>query len=193
MNPKTNFYFDKPQTWQAEINEMRAIVLGCDLTEDLKWGCPCYTWQGNNIVLIHVFKEYCAYLWFKGVLLTDERQLLIQQTEHVQAARQLRFTSINAIRELKPVIEKFVEEAIGLEKSGAKVPMKTTEEYKMPVEFQRYLENDAELQAAFNLLTPGRQRAYLYNFAQPKLEKTRIARIEKYIPKILIGKGYYDE
>jgi len=192
MNPKVDFYFVKAKKWQAEIEKLRLIVLDCGLTEELKWGCPCYTDQKTNIVLIHVFKEYCALLFFKGALLSDAHHILIQQTKNVQAARQMRFTSTREIAKLEPVIKAYVYEAIEVEKAGLKVEYKKTSEFKIPEEFQNKLDRNKTLKTAFYALTPGRQRAYLFHFSQPKLSKTREARVEKSIKQILKGKGLDD-
>jgi|SRR6218665_348409 len=192
MNPKVDFYFHKAGKWQEEIEKLRAIVLGCGLEEELKWGCPCYTYKGSNIVLIHVFKEYCALLFFKGVLLKDAKRILIQQTENVQAGRQMRFTALSEIKKLERSIKTYVHEAVEVEKAGLKVPMKKTKEFSMPDEFKNKLDKMPALKTAFKALTPGRQRAYLLYFSQAKQEKTRESRIEKYIPQILAGKGLED-
>jgi len=192
MNPKVDFYFVKAKKWQAEIEKLRLIVLDCGLTEELKWGCPCYTDQKTNIVLIHVFKEYCALLFFKGALLSDAHHILIQQTKNVQSARQMRFTSTREIAKLEPVIKAYVYEAIEVEKAGLKVEYKKTSEFKIPEEFQNKLDRNKSLKTAFYALTPGRQRAYLFHFSQPKLSKTREARVEKSIKQILKGKGLDD-
>ena len=192
MNPKVDFYFVKAKKWQAEIEKLRLIVLDCGLTEELKWGCPCYTDQKTNIVLIHVFKEYCALLFFKGALLSDAHHILIQQTKNVQAARQMRFTSTREIAKLEPVIKAYVYEAIEVEKAGLKVEYKKTSEFNIPEEFQNKLDRNKTLKTAFYALTPGRQRAYLFHFSQPKLSKTREARVEKSIKQILKGKGLDD-
>jgi len=192
MNPKVNFYFDKAKQWQQEIERLRTIVLDCGLTEELKWGCPCYTLGESNIVLIHVFKEYCALLFFKGALLNNADGLLIQQTENVQAARQVRFTNIREIIEQEYILKKIINEAIEVEKAGLKVELKKTTEFKIPVEFQSKLDHIPALKSAFEALTPGRQRAYLLHFSQPKQSKTRESRVEKYIPQILAGKGLND-
>ena len=191
-NPKVDFYFDKAKTWQDEINKLRTIVLDCGLDEELKWGCPCYTYQGCNIVLIHTFKEYCALLFFKGALLNDAKGILIQQTENVQAARQIRFTNIKEIVKQERILKTYIYEAIEVEKAGLKVKLKKVAEYKVPEEFQTKLNKNAALKTAFKALTPGRQRAYLLYFAAPKQSKTREARIEKSIPHIFDGKGLND-
>ena len=193
MNPKVDFYFTKAGKWKEEIEQLRTIVLGCGLAESLKWGCPCYSLEDRNIVLIHVFKEYCALLFFKGALLKDTGGILIQQTENVQAARQLRFTRVQEIVKMKATIKAYVRDAVEVEKAGLKVELKKTSEYSIPEEFQARLKVDKNLKIAFEALTPGRQRAYIYHFSQAKLSKTREARVEKYIPKILDGKGLDDE
>lgn len=192
MNPKVDFFFDKANQWQKEFEKLRTIILDTGLDEELKWGCPCYTHHGRNIVLIHGFKEYCALLFFKGALLNDTENILIQQSENVQAARQIRFTALKEITDLQKVIPTYVYEAIEVEKSGIKVPMKKTKEFDMPEEFQNKLDQNPELKEAFEALTPGRQRAYLLHFSSAKQSKTREARIEKYIPQILTGKGLND-
>jgi uncharacterized protein YdeI (YjbR/CyaY-like superfamily) len=189
MNPKVDFYFTKAKTWQKEIEQLRTIVLDCGLAETLKWGCPCYTFEDSNVVLIHTFKEYCALLFFKGALLKDPKDILIQQTENVQAARQMRFTSASEITKLKTSIKAYIKEAIAVEKSGLKVELKKTSEFAMPDEFKAVLKEDAALKKAFNALTPGRQRGYLLHFSSAKQSKTREARIEKCIPDIMNGKG----
>ena len=192
MNAKVDFYFSKESKWQEEIKALRSIVLGCGLTEELKWGCPCYTFEKKNIVLIHVFKEYCALLFFKGALLKDEQNILIRQTENVQVARQARFTNVKEIVKRKNILKACIYEAIEVEKAGLKVPLKKTSDYKVPEEFQTKLDKNAALTKAFKALTPGRQRAYLFYFSQPKQSKTRDSRVEKYIPKIFAGKGLDD-
>jgi uncharacterized protein YdeI (YjbR/CyaY-like superfamily) len=192
MNPKVDWYFTKNKKWQTEIETLRTIVLDCGLTEDLKWGCPCYTLKENNIVLIHVFKDYCALLFFKGALLKDPEGILIQQTENVQAARQIRFTNVQEIVKKKRVLKAYIKEAIEVEKAGLKVELKKTKEFSIPEEFQNKLDELPALKTAFKALTPGRQRGYLLYFSQAKQSKTRESRIEKYIPQILSGKGLED-
>lgn len=192
MNPKVDLFLEKAETWKEEMTELRKIALKCDLVEDYKWLHPCYTYKGKNVVLIHAFKEYCALLFHKGALLKDEKKILIQQTENVQAARQLRFTNSDQIKEQQDIIKAYIEEAIQLEKDGAKVILKQTSDYKMPIELQNKLDEDTQLKKAFEALTPGRQRAYIFNISQAKQSKTREARIQKYIPKILEGKGIDD-
>ena len=192
MNPKVDFFFNKAGKWQEEFTKLRALVLACGLEEELKWGVPCYTFRGDNIVLIHGFKEYCALLFFKGALLHDPEGILIQQTKNVQSARQIRFTGIGEILEREPVLKAYIREAIEAEKAGLQVEMKATEEYEIPAEFQRKLEEIPELKKAFKALTPGRQRAYLLYFSQAKQAKTRESRVEKHMPKIMEGKGLND-
>jgi uncharacterized protein YdeI (YjbR/CyaY-like superfamily) len=192
VNPKVDFYFDKESKWQKEIIKLRKIVLECQVNEELKWGCPCYTFQNNNVVLIHTFKEYCALLFFKGALLGDPENILIQQSKNVQAARQIRFTNVKEIIPLKNMLKAYIYEAIEIEKSGLKVELKKTEEFDMPDEFKNELKATPSLKTAFNNLTPGRQRAYLLYFSAPKQSKTRLSRIEKYKLNILKGKGLND-
>jgi len=192
MNPKVDFYFDKAKKWQEEINKMRKIVLECHLAEELKWGCPCYTYEKKNIVLIHVFKEYCAFLFFKGALMKDKEGILIQQTENVQAARQVRFTNIKEIKKLEATLKAYIYQAIEVEESGAKVEFKKTKEFEMVDEFEKQLNKNTKLKTAFHALTPGRQRGYLLHFSSAKQSKTRESRIEKCIPRILDGKGLDD-
>ncbi len=192
MNPKVDFYFTKAKNWQEEIKQMRMIALDCGLTEELKWGCPCYTFQKTNIVLIHTFKEYCAFLFFKGALLQDAKKILIQQTENVQAARQARFTNVKEIVKKAPVLKAYIYEAIEAEKAGLKVALKKTTEYAVPEEFQKALDKTPALKKAFQALTPGRQRGYLLHFSAPKQSKTRESRIEHSKPRILKGLGLND-
>ena len=192
MNPKVDFFFDKAKEWQKETERLRTMVLDCGLTEELKWGCPCYTYQNSNIVLIHVFKEYCALLFFKGALLNDPKGILIQQTENVQSARQIRFTNVREIARMAPVVKAYIYEAIEVEKAGLQVKLKKTAEFGMPEEFQRQLDKKPALKTAFEALTPGRQRGYLLYFSAPKQSKTREARVEKYAKQILKGKGLND-
>ena len=192
MNPKVDFFFSKAKKWQVEFEKLRTIVLDCGLTEELKWGCPCYIFQESNIVLIHVFKEYCALLFFKGALLNDANGILIQQTKNVQAARQIRFTNIREIIEMKSILQSYIHEAIEVEKAGLKVTLKKTSEFAIPEEFQNKLKKIPALRTAFYALTPGRQRAYIFYFSQPKQSKTRESRIEKYMQQILKGKGLDD-
>ena len=192
MNSKVDWFFDKATKWREEYGTLRTIILDCGLTEELKWGQPCYTFQNSNIVLIHGFKEYCALLFFKGVLLKDPGRILIQQTPNVQAARQIRFTNVREIIKMQRTVKAYVYEAVEVEKAGLKVKLKKTSDYKIPDEFQQKLDSNPRLKAAFKALTPGRQRAFLFYFAQPKQSKTRESRIEKYVPQILKGKGLND-
>jgi uncharacterized protein YdeI (YjbR/CyaY-like superfamily) len=192
-NPKVDWYFTKAEHWQEELAKLRTIVLECDLTEELKWGSPCYTFQKHNIVLIHVFKEYCALLFFKGALLKDAKGILIQQTNNVQGARQIRFTDVRQIVKLKTIVKAYIQEAIDVEKAGLKVRLKPTSEFTIPEEFQKKLNEVAALKIAFDALTPGRQRGYILHFSAPKQAKTRESRIEKCMQQILNGKGLNDE
>ncbi|WP_373397845.1 DUF1801 domain-containing protein [Algoriphagus halophilus] len=192
MIKSLDLFFDKPSKWQEEYLFMRKILQECGMQEELKWGKPCYTFKGTNIVLIHGFKEYCALLFHKGALLQDSEGILVQQTEHVQAARQLRFTSLEEIKKWKPSIKHYVMEALEIEKAGLEVPMKKTSEFEMVSEFKERLEGNASLKSAFEKLTPGRKRGYLLYFSQAKQSKTRQTRVEKFIPKILGGKGLND-
>lgn len=182
-------YLKKGKKWQQEMEQLQAILLDCQLTEELKWGWPCYTYRNKNIVLIHGFKEYCALLFMKGALLKDTQGILVQQTEHVQAARQIRFRNVQEIAKLESVVKAYILEAIEVEKAGLKVNFKTTAEISIPEEFQKKLNENPTLKTAFESLTPGRQRAYKLYFSAPKQSKTRESRIEKYIPLILMGKG----
>ena len=191
-NPKVDWFFTKATQWQEEFEKLRTIVLDCALTEELKWGCPCYTFEKRNIVLMHGFKEYCALLFFKGALLKDPEDLLIQQTENVQAARQIRFTDVRQIVKMKPILKAYIYEAIEVERAGLKVPLKKTKEFNIPAEFQNKLNKNAALKKAFNALTPGRQRGYLLHFSAPKQSKTRESRVEESIPQILLVKGLDD-
>jgi uncharacterized protein YdeI (YjbR/CyaY-like superfamily) len=193
MNPKVEFFFRDAKQWQPEYEKLRAIILDCQLTEELKWGCPCYTFQNKNIVLIHGFKEYCALLFMKGALLKDPNGILIQQTENVQAARQIRFTNFQEIVEIEPILKAYISEAIEVEKAGLKVKRKETVNYRIPEEFQDKLDENPALKTAFKALTPGRQRAYILYFSSPKQSKTRVSRVEKSMPHILNGKGLNDQ
>jgi uncharacterized protein YdeI (YjbR/CyaY-like superfamily) len=192
INPKVDFFFNKAKQWKEEFEKLRMIVLDCKLTEELKWGNPCYAFQKSNTVLIHGFKEYCALLFFKGALLKDDKGILIQQTENVQAARQIRFTNVREIVKMKPILKAYIKQAIEVEKAGLKVKLKKTSEFKIPEQFQKKLDKNPSLKTAFDALTPGRQRAYIFYFSQPKQSETRESRIEKYIPQILNGKGLND-
>jgi uncharacterized protein YdeI (YjbR/CyaY-like superfamily) len=192
MNPKVDFYFDKAGKWQKELEKLRTIVLDCGLNEELKWGCPCYTFGEKNIVLIHVFKEYCAFLFFKGALLNDAEGILVQQTENVQVPRQIRFTNVKEITKMERTLKAYIYEAIEVEKAGLKVKLKKTSQFNMPEEFQKKLNKMPALKKAFDALTPGRQRGYLLHFSAPKQSKTRESRIEKNMKHILSGKGLND-
>lgn len=191
-NPKVDVFLSKDKEWRQEFEKLRMIILDCGLTEELKWGVPCYTYEKRNVALIHGFKEYCAILFVKGALLKDAVGILIQQTENVQSARQIRFTNVDEIVEMEPILKAYIYEAIQAEKAGLKVDYKKTSEFKIPKEFQIKLDERPALKTAFEALTPGRQRAYLLYFATPKQSKTREARIEKYMPQILSGKGLND-
>lgn len=192
MNPKADWFFEEDTRWQKEYKALRNIVNACGLTEEVKWGVPCYTLQGNNVVLIHGFKDYCALLFHKGVLLSDEQQLLIQQTKNVQAARQIRFTNLEEITSNEKLLKTYIYEAVEVERAGVQVPYKKTEEFDMPDEFRVRLENDTNLKTAFESLTGGKQRGYLLYFSSAKQSKTRESRIEKNLDKILMGKGLDD-
>jgi len=192
MNPKVDFYFNKAEKWQEEIKKLRAIVLDCHLAEELKWGSPCYTFEKSNIVLIHVFKEYCALLFFKGALLKDPEGILIRQTKNVQAARQVRFTNVKEIVKLEKKLKAYIYAAVEIEEAGLKVELKKTTEFPMPEEFKEKLNKMPALKKAFETLTPGRQRGYLLHFSQPKQAKTRESRIEKNVKRILEGLGLND-
>lgn len=191
MNPRVDFFF-KSVKWHEEYEHLRMIALESGLKEELKWGCPCYSDDKKNIVLIHGFKDYCAVLFFKGALLKDPKGILIQQTKNVQSARQVRFTNVKEIIKLAPTLKKYIKEAIEVEKAGLKVTLKKTTDYPVPEEFQVKLDKMPALKRAFAALTPGRQRAYIFYFSQPKQAKTREARVEKYLPQILSGKGLDD-
>jgi len=192
-NPKVDWFFLKAEKWGDEYRKLRTIVLDCGLTEELKWGVPCYTFDRKNVVLIHGFKEYCAILFVKGALLKDARKLLIQQTENVQSARQIRFTNVREIVKLEPILKAYIQEAVKVEEAGLKVAYKRTADFKIPREFQNKLDEIPALKEAFHALTPGRQRQYIFYFSQPKLSKTREARVEKYIDLILDGMGLSDQ
>lgn len=192
MNPEVDFYFSKAKKWKEAFGCLRSIVLSCGLTEELKWGCPCYTFQKANIVLIHGFKDYCALLFMKGALLKDPKGILVQQTANVQAARQIRFTGVADVFRLKAGIKACIREAVEVEKRGLKVALKKTAEFNMPEEFRELLAGMPELKTAFYKLTPGRQRGYLLHFSSPKQAKTRVARIEKCVQQILDEKGLND-
>ncbi|HZY82720.1 MAG TPA: YdeI/OmpD-associated family protein [Cyclobacteriaceae bacterium] len=191
-NPKVDWFFDKDTQWQNEYTKLRAIALESGLTEVLKWGCPCYSLDKANVVLIHGFKEYCAYLFFKGAIMSDPKGILIQQTENVQSARQVRFTSASQITKMKSTLKAYIKEAIDVEASGQKVEFKKTAEFNMPEEFQKKLDKNRALETAFYALTPGRQRGYLLYFSSARKAETREQRIEKYTKQILAGKGLED-
>ncbi len=192
MNPKVDAFLQKAEKWQAESAKLRAILLGCPLTEELKWGQPCYTFQGKNIVLIGSFKEYCVLLFFKGALLTDANKILIRPGEHMQAGRQIRFTSLQQIAAMEATVKACIHEAIEVEKAGLKVKLKAHSEYELPEELQNKFVENPDLKTAFYALTPGRQRAYILHFSAPKQSKTRASRIEKSMPLIFSGKGFND-
>lgn len=192
MNPEVEWFFTKPTKWQEEFAELRMLVLDCGLEEELKWGCPCYVLGKDNIVLIHGFKNYCALLFMQGALLKDPKKILVQQTENVQSARQIRFTHIQEIKKNRTTLKTYIKEAISIYKTGLKVEFKKTKEYIIPQEFQTLLDDMPDLKTAFEALTPGRQRGYLLYFSAPKQSKTRESRIEKYLRQILDGKGLAD-
>ena len=192
MNPKVDWFFEEDTKWKIEYEQLRRLVLDCGLTEELKWGCPCYTLEDNNIVLIHGFKDYCAYLFMKGALMKDPKGILIQQTKNVQSARQIRFKHADEIEDMESIVKSYIKEAIKIEKAGLKVEMKKTKEFEMPDEFRNVLTTTPAVKKAFAALTPGRQRGYLLYFSSAKQAKTRESRIEKYIPQILKGKGLED-
>ena len=192
-NPKVDFFFREAESWREEYKKLRTIILDCGLVEELKWGHPCYSFEGTNIVLIHGFKAYCAILFTKGALLKDPKDILIQQTENVQAGRQVRFTNLAQIVKLAGTLKAYIKEAIEAEKAGLKVEYKKTSDFPVPEEFQKRLREDSALKAAFEALTPGRQRGYLLHFAAPKQSQTREARIDKCTPLIFDGLGLQDE
>jgi len=191
LNPKVDAYIQKSKKWPKELTKLREIVLDCSLNEDFKWYQPCYTLHGRNVVILSEYKDFCSLAFFNGALLKDEEGLLARPGD-VQAARQLRFTTVQEIEEIEPIIKAYIYEAIEVERAGLRVPHKKTEDFEVPDEFQRRLDDDPALQAAFEALTPGRQRSYLFYFAGPKQSKTREARIEKYVQRILDGKGMND-
>ena len=193
MNPKVDAFISRASNWREEFEKLRNIILDCGLTEELKWGVPCYTFEKSNIVLIHGFKEYCAILFVKGALLQDARGILITQTENVQSARQVRFTNVREIVELEPILKAYIYEAVEAEKAGLKVNYKKATEFPIADEFQNKLDETPALNTAFYALTPGRQRAYLLYFSAPKQSKTREARVEKCMQQILNGKGLNDQ
>ena len=193
MNPAVDSYLARQDRWRAELTKLRDILVKSGLTEELKWGKPCYQLEGKNVALLHEFKEYCAILFHKGSLMDDPAGILIQQTENVQAARQIRFTSVADVTGQKKTIETYVQKAIEIERAGLRVPFKKTEDFALPEELSIRLSKSAKLQKAFTALTPGRQRAYIFHFAQPKLAKTREARVAKHEPRILAGLGLDDD
>ncbi|TDL82782.1 YdeI/OmpD-associated family protein [Peribacillus frigoritolerans] len=192
MNPKVDEFLSKAKKWKEEFEKLRMIILDCQLTEELKWGVPCYTFEKKNIVLIHGFKEYCALLFHKGSLMKDSQGILIQQTENVQAARQIRFTNVQEIAEMETTLKAYIEEAIEVEKAGLVVDFKKNTELIIPEEFQTKIDENPALKTAFEALTPGRQRAYILYFSQAKQSKTRESRVEKCMQQILDGKGLND-
>lgn len=192
-NPKADFYFTEAKKWPEELKKLRQILLGCDLTEEVKWGKPCYTFQDGNIVVLVGFKEYLSLIFAKGALLKDPKGILVKAGENTQAARQARFTGLGEIEKKEAVIKAYLQEAIAVEKAGLEVTYKKITEHKVPEEFQKKLDSTPALKTAFEALTPGRRRAYLMHFAAPKQSATREARIEKYTPQILAGKGFNDE
>jgi uncharacterized protein YdeI (YjbR/CyaY-like superfamily) len=192
MNPRVDAFINSAEKWQEEFRKLRTILLGFQLTEELKWGKPCYTFENNNIVLMHGFKEYCALLFIKGALLHDPRGILVQQTENVQAGRQIRFTNTQEIAAMEAILKNYVREAVEVERAGLEVDFKKNAEYAIPEEFQIKLNEIPALKTAFEALTPGRQRGYILYFSEPKQVKTREARVEKYMQQILSGKGLND-
>jgi len=192
MNPKVDGFLKKAKKWREEFQKLRMVCLECELTEELKWGKPCYTHQKSNIVLIHGFKEYCALLFFKGALLKDAKDILVQQTENVQAARQIRFTNVREILEMESILKVYIKEAIEVEKAGLDVDYKKTSEFVIPEEFQNRLDESPALKTAFDALTPGRQRGYILYFSAAQQSKTRASRVEKCVQQILNGKGLND-
>ncbi|MGB5417445.1 DUF1801 domain-containing protein [Algibacter sp.] len=192
MKTKVDTFLANLESWQQELTHLRKILLDCGLTEDFKWMHPCYTYKGKNVILIHGFKDYCAILFNKGALLSDEHNILIQQTENVQSARQIRFTNISEIKKLEAVIKEYIYEAVEVEKAGLKIKLKKTSEFEIPEELALKFKENPEYKKAFKSLTEGRQRGYLLHFAQPKQAKTRTSRIEKYTARILAGKGLHD-
>lgn len=192
MNSKVDEYIANEKKWQEEYKALRAVVLECELKEEVKWGVPCYTYNGKNVIIIHGFKEYFALLFFKGSLLKDPHDILKQQTDKVQGARQIRLNSVEKIKEMKPILIEYINAAIEVEKAGLEVPMKPHSEYIVPLVLQKKFDEIPNLKAAFESLTPGRQRAYMFYFDQPKKIQTKEERVEKYLKKILDGKGMYD-
>lgn len=193
MNLKVDAFLREAEKWREEYEKMRSIILECGLKEELKWGHPCYTFEGTNVVLIHGFKEYCAIMFMKGALLKDAEGILIQQTENVQSGRQARFTSVREIVKMKSILKAYIKEAIEVEKAGLQVTYKKTEDFGMPDELQKKLREMPALKTAFEALTPGRQRGYILYFSAPKQSSTRESRIEKCVDLILDGKGLHDD
>ena len=191
-NPKVDEYLSVTQKWHDEFEKLRMIILDCQLTEDLKWGVPCYAYEKKNVVLIHGFKDYCAILFIKGALLQDAQGILIQQTENVQAGRQIRFTNVQEIAAMETILKAYIIEAIEVEKAGLEVDFKKNKEFIIPEELQNKFDEIPALKTAFEALTPGRQRAYIHYFSEPKQSKTRDSRVEKCIPQIIKGKGLND-
>lgn len=191
-NPKVDEFIIGEKKWRKEFEKLRMIVLDCGLSEEYKWGKPCYTLQNKNIVLIHGFKEYCALLFFKGALMHDPQGILLRQTENVQAGRQIRFTGLQEIADMEPILKDYVDEAVEVEKAGLEVEFKKNTEFAIPEELQNKFNELPALKTAFEALTPGRQRAYLFYFSQPKQSRTRESRIEKQVRQILDGKGLND-
>lgn len=192
LDNKVDHFLNDTIKWHEEFIKLRMIILDCELTEELKWGVPCYTFEGRNVVLIHGFKNYCALLFFKGVLLNDHNNILIQQTENVQASRQIRFISLGEIVEMESILKSYIKEAIEIEKAGLEFSFKKNNEFTIPEELEIQFKNNVALKKSFEALTPGRQRAYFIYFSAPKQSKTRVARVGKYINKIISGKGLYD-
>lgn len=192
MNAKVDAFLERQKKWRAEFEKLRELLLATGLDEELKWGKPCYVLDGKNVALIHGFKEYCAILFHQGALLEDPKKILVQQTKNVQAARQIRFTSVRDVAKLEKTVKAYLREAIANERAGRKVQMKKTEHFEMPEELESRLAANAKLRAAFAKLTPGRQRAYIHYFSQAKLSKTRAARVTKHVPRILEGLGLND-
>lgn len=192
MNPKVTKYLSKSKKWQKELEQLRLILLDFPLTEEFKWGVPCYTLENKNLVLIHEFKDYCALLFVKGALLNNPAGILVTQTDNVQSARQIRFTNLEEIATMEPILKAYVQEAIEVEQSGLKVSFKTTSEFNLPKELHDRFNEIPELKTAFDALTPGRQRGYLLYFSAPKQAKTRESRIDKYTQQIFGGKGLDD-
>ena len=192
MNPQVNWFFDKDTPWKKSYEKLRLLVLECGLNEELKWGCPCYTVNRKNVVLIHGFKDYCALLFHKGALLKDSEGILVQQTENVQSARQIRFKGLHEIVELERMLQTYIFEAVEVEKAGLKVALKKTTEFEIPEEFALKLKALPGLKKSFSALTPGRQRSYLLHFSSAKQSKTRAERIDKNVARIIAGKGLED-